>query len=381
MARRRFFVDQVRNGQAEITGENAHHLTRVLRVEAGQKFEITDNERAWLASVETARKDLVRFNVIEETRRRPRTSARDALSRAHQVRALRMGGREGDGTGRHAHRPRRSEPQRARTVCGRAETRRAMEADRARSERTIAAAAGARNRAIRSGCPKLLKRSLRRIASGWMSSPAQRRSSTHFRCIRAIPSALLDRSRRRLDRRRTPAVRRCGMDRPHRSAPRFCAPKPRSAPRWPCCLRCGSRAGFVKATRYNRIVDRNVACPDIPVSVRHSYHHYVIVVTQILIARLFFTEWKKLPAGCRCRRPTASVLYVLWAVILFAASCSAFPPSLACCAGCPSPIRSALIATGNVWGMTAVASLGIYYALPLPDPQARRSNTLPSAAD
>jgi 16S rRNA (uracil1498-N3)-methyltransferase len=66
MARRRFFVDRVRNGQAEITGENAHHLTRVLRVEAGQKFEITDNERAWLASVDTARKDLVRFSVIEE---------------------------------------------------------------------------------------------------------------------------------------------------------------------------------------------------------------------------------------------------------------------------------------------------------------------------
>ena len=66
MARRRFFVDQVRNGQAEITGENAHHLTRVLRVEAGQKFEITDNERAWLATVETARKDQVRFRVIEE---------------------------------------------------------------------------------------------------------------------------------------------------------------------------------------------------------------------------------------------------------------------------------------------------------------------------
>ena len=66
MARRRFFVDQVRKGQAEITGDNAHHLTRVLRVEVGQKFEITDNQRAWLASVETARKDLVRFDVIEE---------------------------------------------------------------------------------------------------------------------------------------------------------------------------------------------------------------------------------------------------------------------------------------------------------------------------
>ena len=66
MARRRFFVEQVRKGQAEITGESAHHLTRVLRVEAGQTFEITDNARAWLASVETARKDLVRFTVIEE---------------------------------------------------------------------------------------------------------------------------------------------------------------------------------------------------------------------------------------------------------------------------------------------------------------------------
>ncbi|HYA16244.1 MAG TPA: RsmE family RNA methyltransferase [Bryobacteraceae bacterium] len=66
MARRRFFVDQVRKGQAEITGENAHHLTRVLRVEAGQTFEISDSERVWLASVETARKDLVRFQVMEE---------------------------------------------------------------------------------------------------------------------------------------------------------------------------------------------------------------------------------------------------------------------------------------------------------------------------
>jgi 16S rRNA (uracil1498-N3)-methyltransferase len=66
MARRRFFVDLVHNGQAEITGENAHHLSRVLRVEAGQKFEITDNQHAWLASVESVRKDLVRFNLIEE---------------------------------------------------------------------------------------------------------------------------------------------------------------------------------------------------------------------------------------------------------------------------------------------------------------------------
>lgn len=66
MARRRFFVDQVRNGRAELEGDDAHHLTRVLRVEAGQKFEISDNSRVWLAQVETARKNLVTFTVLHE---------------------------------------------------------------------------------------------------------------------------------------------------------------------------------------------------------------------------------------------------------------------------------------------------------------------------
>ncbi len=66
MARRRFFVDQVHSGFAELAGENAQHLTRVLRVEKGQTFEITDNSRVWLATVESARRDLVRFEVMEE---------------------------------------------------------------------------------------------------------------------------------------------------------------------------------------------------------------------------------------------------------------------------------------------------------------------------
>lgn len=66
MARRRFFIDEVRNGEAVIEGENAHHLTRVLRVEPGQKYEITDTQRVWLAEVKTARKSLVEFAVVEE---------------------------------------------------------------------------------------------------------------------------------------------------------------------------------------------------------------------------------------------------------------------------------------------------------------------------
>jgi 16S rRNA (uracil1498-N3)-methyltransferase len=65
MARRRFFVDSVHSGHARIEGEDAHHLTRVLRVEPGQKFEISDNARVYLAEVETARKDLVSFAVLE----------------------------------------------------------------------------------------------------------------------------------------------------------------------------------------------------------------------------------------------------------------------------------------------------------------------------
>src|SRR5262249_40859032 len=49
-----------------IEGDEAHHLVRVLRVEAGQKFEISDTHRVWLAEVETARKSEVRFSVLEE---------------------------------------------------------------------------------------------------------------------------------------------------------------------------------------------------------------------------------------------------------------------------------------------------------------------------
>jgi 16S rRNA (uracil1498-N3)-methyltransferase len=65
MARRRFFVQAVRNGRAEISGDEAHHLSRVLRVETGQKFEISDNQKVYLAEVESARKDLVSFAILE----------------------------------------------------------------------------------------------------------------------------------------------------------------------------------------------------------------------------------------------------------------------------------------------------------------------------
>ncbi len=59
-------MDQVRNGRAELSGDDARHLTRVLRVEAGQRYEISDNRNVYLAEIETARKEHVIFRTLEK---------------------------------------------------------------------------------------------------------------------------------------------------------------------------------------------------------------------------------------------------------------------------------------------------------------------------
>ena len=58
-------MDAVRGGAAELRGEEARHLTRVLRVEAGQRYEISDNESVWLAEIADARGDHVVFRILE----------------------------------------------------------------------------------------------------------------------------------------------------------------------------------------------------------------------------------------------------------------------------------------------------------------------------
>jgi 16S rRNA (uracil1498-N3)-methyltransferase len=65
VARRRFFVDSIRHGAAELRGDDARHLTRVLRVEPGQRFEISDNGSVFLAEIVEARGDRVVFQTIE----------------------------------------------------------------------------------------------------------------------------------------------------------------------------------------------------------------------------------------------------------------------------------------------------------------------------
>ncbi len=65
MSRRRFFVDPPRAGLSELRGEEARHLTRVLRVEPGQKFEISDNRSVYLAEIAEARGERVVFRILE----------------------------------------------------------------------------------------------------------------------------------------------------------------------------------------------------------------------------------------------------------------------------------------------------------------------------
>jgi 16S rRNA (uracil1498-N3)-methyltransferase len=64
--RRRFFVPEIRRNTAELTGADAEHLVRVLRADAGQVYEISDNNDLFLAEIETARKSVVSFRILEK---------------------------------------------------------------------------------------------------------------------------------------------------------------------------------------------------------------------------------------------------------------------------------------------------------------------------
>lgn len=66
MARRLFFVPEVHSGKAELHGDDAKHLTRVLRVECGQVYHLSDNHSLYLAEVTAAHKGLVEFHILEK---------------------------------------------------------------------------------------------------------------------------------------------------------------------------------------------------------------------------------------------------------------------------------------------------------------------------
>jgi 16S rRNA (uracil1498-N3)-methyltransferase len=65
MARRRFLVERVRDNAAELRGEDARHLARVLRAEPGQQYEVSDGASVYLAEIAAVEKECVIFRVVE----------------------------------------------------------------------------------------------------------------------------------------------------------------------------------------------------------------------------------------------------------------------------------------------------------------------------
>src|SRR5579864_2131757 len=69
MMRRRFFVEKFAGGRAELRGEAAEHLGRVLRAEPGQVYELSDGEQVWLGRVEKnsrGKNGAIEFALIEQ---------------------------------------------------------------------------------------------------------------------------------------------------------------------------------------------------------------------------------------------------------------------------------------------------------------------------
>ncbi|HVA17362.1 MAG TPA: RsmE family RNA methyltransferase [Candidatus Dormibacteraeota bacterium] len=69
MMRRRFFVEKFEAGRAELRGEAAEHLGRVLRAEPGQVYELSDGEQVWLGRVEKnsrGKNGAIEFVLIEQ---------------------------------------------------------------------------------------------------------------------------------------------------------------------------------------------------------------------------------------------------------------------------------------------------------------------------
>jgi 16S rRNA (uracil1498-N3)-methyltransferase len=64
MARRRFLVEHIRDNAAELRGEDARHLARVLRAEPGGQYEISDGACVYLAEIAAVEKDRVTFRVV-----------------------------------------------------------------------------------------------------------------------------------------------------------------------------------------------------------------------------------------------------------------------------------------------------------------------------
>lgn len=66
MTRRRWIADTWDNSSATLHGDQAHHLSRVLRARPGMEFDVVAGGRAWLARIASVDPESIRFTLLEE---------------------------------------------------------------------------------------------------------------------------------------------------------------------------------------------------------------------------------------------------------------------------------------------------------------------------
>src|SRR5271170_3157443 len=71
MTRRRWIADSWDEATASLTGEQASHLIRVLRAQAGMEFDIVAGDRVWHGVIAGISGDSVRFNLVAEVKAEP----------------------------------------------------------------------------------------------------------------------------------------------------------------------------------------------------------------------------------------------------------------------------------------------------------------------
>lgn len=71
MTRRRWIADTWDETTASLTGEQASHLIRVLRAQAGMEYDIVAGDRVWHGVIAGISGDAVRFNLVAEVQADP----------------------------------------------------------------------------------------------------------------------------------------------------------------------------------------------------------------------------------------------------------------------------------------------------------------------
>jgi 16S rRNA (uracil1498-N3)-methyltransferase len=80
MTRRRWIADTWDDATAALHGDQAQHLSRVLRAQPGMEFDVVAGGRAWLARIASIDRDSVHFTLLKELETAPALSLTLLLS-------------------------------------------------------------------------------------------------------------------------------------------------------------------------------------------------------------------------------------------------------------------------------------------------------------